>query len=240
MLLHIKATAISLVTSKELYWFHTARKHNPKIHPEDLLSRTTCKTSCVSSISLENRIWRQRWNLIEKAARVSEKGNEEGEEEKQCKMVCYLAGNCFTTLCKESWQVLQEVCLPSLVGCLQTDCVRKSWLRTVHRRQEGKIIYLSSSLSSPLSIGQMSLVRATCSVASFLSDSLWLLETPWTIAPGYSVHGDPPGKNTGVGCNFLLQGNLPNQGIELCLLCLLHWQAGSLPLAPSGKPQNVP
>ena len=70
MLLHIKATAISLVTSKGRYWLHTARRHNPKIHPEDLLSRTTCKTCCLSSVSLENRIWKQRWNLIEKAARV--------------------------------------------------------------------------------------------------------------------------------------------------------------------------
>ena len=25
------------------------------------------------------------------------------------------------------------------------------------------------------------------------------------------------------------------QGLSPCLLCLLHWQAGSLPLAPSGK-----
>ena len=25
---------------------------------------------------------------------------------------------------------------------------------------------------------------------------------------------DSPGKNTGVGCHFLLQGNLPNPGIE--------------------------
>ena len=30
--------------------------------------------------------------------------------------------------------------------------------------------------------------------------------------PGSSVHGDSPGKNTGVGCHFLLQGIFPNQG----------------------------
>ena len=28
----------------------------------------------------------------------------------------------------------------------------------------------------------------------------------------------------------------PTQGLNPCLVCLLHWQAGSLPLAPSGKP----
>ena len=31
-------------------------------------------------------------------------------------------------------------------------------------------------------------------------------------APGSSVHGDSPGKNTGVGCHFLPQGIFPTQG----------------------------
>ena len=30
--------------------------------------------------------------------------------------------------------------------------------------------------------------------------------------PGSSVHGDPPGKNTGVDCHVLLQGSFPTQG----------------------------
>ena len=34
----------------------------------------------------------------------------------------------------------------------------------------------------------------------------------------------------------LLQGIFLTQGSNLSLLCLLHWQAGSLPLAPPGKP----
>ena len=32
--------------------------------------------------------------------------------------------------------------------------------------------------------------------------------------PGSSVHGDSPGKNTGVGCNALLQGIFPTQGLN--------------------------
>ena len=32
--------------------------------------------------------------------------------------------------------------------------------------------------------------------------------------PGSSVHGDSPGKNTGVGCNALLQGTFPTQGLN--------------------------
>ena len=47
--------------------------------------------------------------------------------------------------------------------------------------------------------------------------------------PGFSVHGDSPGKNIGVGCHALFQGIFQTQGWNLCLLCLLHWQAGSLP-----------
>ena len=47
---------------------------------------------------------------------------------------------------------------------------------------------------------------------------------------------DFPGKNTGVGCHSLLQGIFPTQGLKPLLLCLLHWQAGSLPLVPPGKP----
>ena len=45
-----------------------------------------------------------------------------------------------------------------------------------------------------------------------------------------------PGKNTGVGCHALLQGIFPTKGSNPCLLCLLHWQVGSLPPAPPGKP----
>ena len=44
------------------------------------------------------------------------------------------------------------------------------------------------------------------------------------------------GKNTGVGCRFLLQGIFPTQGSNSCLLCLLHWQEDSFILEPPGKP----
>ena len=46
---------------------------------------------------------------------------------------------------------------------------------------------------------------------------------------------DSPGKNTGVGCHFLLQGIFPAWGSNRRLLCLLRWQADSLSLAPLGK-----
>ena len=36
----------------------------------------------------------------------------------------------------------------------------------------------------------------------------------------------------------LLQG-IFTQGLNLCLLCPLHWQVGSLPLVPPGKPHQI-
>ena len=56
-----------------------------------------------------------------------------------------------------------------------------------------------------------------------------------SIPPGSSVSEKFQTKNTGVGCHFLLQGMVPTQELNSCLLCLLHWQMNSLPLASLGK-----
>ena len=47
---------------------------------------------------------------------------------------------------------------------------------------------------------------------------------------------DSPSKSTGVGCHFLLQGIFSLQRLNSYLLCLLRWQAGSIPLVPPRKP----
>ena len=47
---------------------------------------------------------------------------------------------------------------------------------------------------------------------------------------------DTPGMNPGVGGHVLFQGIFLTQGSNPCLLCLLNWQVGSLPLVPPGKP----
>ena len=68
-----------------------------------------------------------------------------------------------------------------------------------------------------------------------MSDSSW----PHGLQPTRCLSPwDSPGKNTGVGCYFLLQGIFSTQGSNLCLLCPLHWQAGSLPPAPPGEPRE--
>ena len=71
--------------------------------------------------------------------------------------------------------------------------------------------------------------------AQLLQSCLTLRDPMDCSPPGSSVHGDSPGKNTGVGWYALLQGILLTKGLNLHLLCLLHWQVGSLPLVPPRK-----
>ena len=62
----------------------------------------------------------------------------------------------------------------------------------------------------------------------------------------FAIHGlqpirflcpwDSPGKNIVVDCHALLQQIFQIQGLNSHLLCPLHWQISSLPLAPLGKP----
>ena len=42
-----------------------------------------------------------------------------------------------------------------------------------------------------------------------------LFATSWTVAPRLLCPWNSPGKNIGVGCHALLQGNLPKLGIKL-------------------------
>ena len=61
--------------------------------------------------------------------------------------------------------------------------------------------------------------------------------TPWTVACQTPVHGDSPGKNTGVGYHAFLQGIFPTQEWNLRLLGLLHWHADFLPQCHLGSPK---
>ena len=60
---------------------------------------------------------------------------------------------------------------------------------------------------------------------------------PYRLQPPRLLHPwDSPGKNTGVGCHTLLQGIFLTQELNPHLLCLLPWQAGSLPVDHLGSP----
>ena len=83
----------------------------------------------------------------------------------------------------------------------------------------GQILRLSNSKNSSIS-SVLYLVAQLCPT----------LCNPMDYSPpGSSVHGDSPGKNTGVGCHALLQGIFPTQGsnpgLPHCwwiLYCLNH------------------
>ena len=60
----------------------------------------------------------------------------------------------------------------------------------------------------------------------------------WTVARQCVCLWDSPGNSNGVGCHALLQGIFPTKRSSLHLLCLLHWQAGSLPPQSPVKPRN--
>ena len=53
--------------------------------------------------------------------------------------------------------------------------------------------------------------------------------------PGFSVHGDSPGKNTGVGCHDLLQGIFQTQGLNPGLP---HCQHILYHLSHQGSPES--
>ena len=60
--------------------------------------------------------------------------------------------------------------------------------------------------------------------------------TPWTVAHQDPLSMESPGKNTGLGCHFLLQGIFPTQGLSPGSSAL---QADSLPTEPPGRPLDI-
>ena len=81
---------------------------------------------------------------------------------------------------------------------------------------------------NPANVFFFFLIVFSCQV---VSDSF---ATPWTARILYP--GDFPGKNTGVGSHFLLQGIFRTQGWNSHLL---NWQADSLPLSHQGSLNSV-
>ena len=90
-------------------------------------------------------------------------------------------------------------------------------------------------LGSSFQVGHLARCGLLCR-AKLLQSCLTLCDLVDYSPPGSSVHGDSPGKDTEVSGHALLQGIFLTQRSNLCLLSLLHWQVGSSPLAPPGKP----
>ena len=112
--------------------------------------------------------------------------------------------------------VLPQLCLPA---CLLARCPGSQALATT---------FLSSLLGTDPS-QELPNAAVLCSV---LPDSL----RPCGLKPARLLYPwNFPDRNTGVGFHFLLQGIFPTQGLNPCLLRLLHQQADSLPIELPGK-----
>ena len=91
------------------------------------------------------------------------------------------------------------------------------------------------SSSNPRSIAN--LCMRVCMLSRF--SRVRLIATSWTIAHQalLSMGFSRQEHRSMLPCSS--PGDLPNPGIKLVSLSLLHWQAGSLTLVPPGKPHNL-
>ena len=71
---------------------------------------------------------------------------------------------------------------------------------------------------------------------------VWLFGTTWTVAHQAFLSVEFSRQeycSRYFYCHFLLQGTFLTQGLNWCLLCLLHWQADSFPLCHLGSSLNL-
>ena len=99
-----------------------------------------------------------------------------------------------------------------------------------------------SQLELPLDPGRVPLCSTRpqpcviCVCARSVPESCPALCDPMDLEPAsLFCPWDFPGRNTGVGCHFLLQGIFPTQESNPHLLHLLYWQTDSLPLCHPGS-----
>ena len=90
-------------------------------------------------------------------------------------------------------------------------------IRTIFRCVDRPHMFIHS-LVAVLKLGNPSAESAS---ADSLQSCPTLCDPTDCSPPGSSVHGDSPGRNTGVDCSALLQGIFQTQGSNLRLLCLL-------------------
>ena len=120
----------------------------------------------------------------------------------------------------------------STSGIFPTHGLNPHLLHLMHWQADSLPLHHPGSPLSPLHKPVLN-----CAVLCLVAQLCLTLWDPMDCSPpGFSVHGILPGKNTGTGCHFLLQGIFPTQGLNPRLLHLLHWQADSLPLHHLGSP----
>ena len=112
-----------------------------------------------------------------------------------------------------------------------TICLCRTWLLQLQNKSSRtRMIYFQTRITDVCACVYMHACVHACLV---VSNSLWLhglwptrFLCPWNFK----------GRNTGIGCHFLLLGIFLTQELNLHLL---HWQAHSLSLCCLGSPTNM-
>ena len=100
--------------------------------------------------------------------------------------------------------------------------------------EEMREVLISSTCEDTVRVGPL---LQTCVLSRFRRVLLFV--TQWTIACQAPLSTGFSSKDTRAGCHALLQGLFLTQELNLNLFYLLHWQVGSLPPAPPGKPRST-
>ena len=137
---------------------------------------------------------------------------------------------------RESWHA-------AVHGFTKSRTRRIGWTQTIHY----SIIFSAHKLQNSTFSTSNHLLRElnTCSnledkrkslisyfffMCTHFFSNVWLFVTPWTIVHQASLFMGLSYQEYWSGLHFLLQGIFLTQGLNLCLLKLLHWQLDSLPL----------
>ena len=134
-----------------------------------------------------------------------------------------------------AWKIHGQRSLSATVHRVTNSWRLLKWLSTAHQTRTApfSLSFGGSEIQRfGISFLAFSAFKHAYSVTSVISDfMIW-----WTVAARLLCPWDFPGKNTGVGFHAFLQRIFLTQGLNPCLLSLLHWQAYSLHTGPPGKP----
>ena len=115
--------------------------------------------------------------------------------------------------------------------CLENSLDRVAW-QTIQSMGLQRVRHDWSSMHTHTEREQEEKFKIPCKDMQRMLSCVRLFATPWTHEAPLSRNFS--GKNIRVGCHFLLQGIFLTQVSNQRLLCLLHWQADSLPLCHLG------
>ena len=126
---------------------------------------------------------------------------------------------------------------PFQYSCLGNPMDRGAWQGSVHGVTESQTQFNNKNNLCPFpSSASTPVLEADGDGCAKPFSHDRLFATLWTVAHQAPLSMGFPSNNTGVGCLALFQGLFLTQRSNQGLLCLLHWQVGSLSLAAPEKP----